>query len=216
MAQDTLGAGIDTISGVEHLTGSAFDDILTGSSGNNTIDGGAGNDLLNGGAGNDNLQGGLGDDVLIGGTGNDILNGGAGIDTADYSGSSAGVTVGVTQQGSLTASGGDAQGDSVSGTIENLIGSAFNDTLVGDAVAGSVTDNRLDGGAGNDTLQGGAGNDVLIGGAGNDSLNGGAGIDTADYSGSSAGVTVGVTQQGSLLRAVAMRRATASPGRSRT
>jgi Ca2+-binding RTX toxin-like protein len=99
---------------------------------------------------------------------------------------------------SITGSGGDAQGDSVSGTIENLIGSAFNDTLIGDAVAGSVTDNRLDGGAGNDTLQGGAGNDTLIGGAGNDVLNGGTGIDTADYSGSSAGVTVAVAQSFSI------------------
>ena len=164
-----------------------------------------------------------------------MLSGGAGIDTADYSGSSAGVTVAVAQGFSTTGVGGDAEGDSVSGTIENLIGSAFNDTLVGDAVAGSVTDNRarwrcrrrsawrwrgndtLIGGLGNDILSGGDGNDLLIGGAGNDALSGGAGIDTADYSGSSAGVIVAVTQArcNHGVR-VAMRRVTASPARSRT
>jgi Ca2+-binding RTX toxin-like protein len=87
------------------------------------------------------------------------------------------VTVAVAQGFSITASGGDAQGDGVSGTIENLIGSAFDDTLTGDFMGAGVTDNRLDGGTGNDTLNGGVGNDTLIGGAGNDVLNGGAGND---------------------------------------
>jgi Ca2+-binding RTX toxin-like protein len=40
--------------------------------------------------------------------------------------------------------------------IENVRGSAFNDTLTGDANV-----NWLEGGAGNDTLTGGAGNDVF-------------------------------------------------------
>ena len=97
-----------------------------------------------------------------------------------------------------------------------------------------MTDNRLDGGAGNDSLQrqrrqrhligglgndtlsGGDGNDFLVGGAGNDSLNGGAGIDTADYSGSSAGVTVALPKAGTIGGSAAMRRVTASPARSRT
>jgi Ca2+-binding RTX toxin-like protein len=48
--------------------------------------------------------------------------------------------------------------------IENLAGSAINDTLTGDANA--------------NVLSGGAGNDALWGGAGNDTLDGGAGIDT--------------------------------------
>ena len=75
-AQNTLGAGTDTLSGFENLTGSAFNDTLTGNGLANRIDGGAGNDIINGGAGNDNLQGGAGTDTLKGGIGNDMLTGG--------------------------------------------------------------------------------------------------------------------------------------------
>lgn len=75
-AQNTLGAGSDTLSGFENLTGSGLNDILTGNTGNNVIGGGAGNDTLNGGTGLD---------TLIGGLGNDVLNGGSGNDTFDFS-----------------------------------------------------------------------------------------------------------------------------------
>ena len=34
-AQNTVGAGSDTLSGFENLTGSAFDDTLTGTGGDN-------------------------------------------------------------------------------------------------------------------------------------------------------------------------------------
>jgi Ca2+-binding RTX toxin-like protein len=54
-------------------------------------------------------------------------------------------------------SGGDAQGD-VLINIDNLIGSAFNDTLTGNTYA-----NVLEGGDGNDVLYGGDGNDTLYG-----------------------------------------------------
>jgi serralysin len=81
VAQATIGSGTDTLSGFEHLTGSAFNDSLTGSSGANIIRGGAGNDTVIGGNGNDALYGDAGNDVLSGGAGNDILYGGAGKDT---------------------------------------------------------------------------------------------------------------------------------------
>lgn len=48
-------------------------------------------------------------------------------------------------------------------SIEEVIGSAFNDVLIGDAAA-----NTLTGGKGNDVLDGGAGADILIGGLGDD------------------------------------------------
>jgi glucose/arabinose dehydrogenase len=153
-----LGSGSDAqgdiLTGIENIIGSAFDDTLTGDSGPN---------------------------VLAGGPGADTLTGHGGIDTADYSSSSARVTVNLAT-GSGT--GGDAQGDTLSG-IENIIGSAFDDTLTGDTNA-----NTLAGGAGVDTLNGGGGNDTLVGGPGGDTLNGGAATDTADYSSSSAGVSV--------------------------
>ena len=121
------------------------------------------NDLLTASVLNDKVSGLGGDDTLIGGTGADTLNGGPGDDTADFSGSSGGVAVNLLT-GSV--SGGDAAGDTLT-SIENLIGSAYDDTLIGDAEA-----------------------NVLAGGAGADSLAGGGGNDTADYSNSPDGVTV--------------------------
>ncbi|WP_192560066.1 retention module-containing protein [Pseudomonas allokribbensis] len=74
-AQNTVGAGIDTISNVENLVGSNFNDTLTGDNNNNVINGGLGNDILNGGGG---------DDLLIGGMGNNTLTGGPGADTFQW------------------------------------------------------------------------------------------------------------------------------------
>ncbi len=51
--QDTGGAGVDTLSGIEHLIGSNYNDVLTGGDGNDALDGGGGSDVINGGAGND-------------------------------------------------------------------------------------------------------------------------------------------------------------------
>ncbi|MCL4677733.1 MAG: type I secretion C-terminal target domain-containing protein [Alphaproteobacteria bacterium] len=65
-AQNTGGAGTDTISNVENLTGSDYADTLTGDSDANVIAGGAGNDVLNGGSGNDTLIGGAGADTMYG------------------------------------------------------------------------------------------------------------------------------------------------------
>jgi VCBS repeat-containing protein len=74
-AQNTLGAGIDTLAGIENLVGSNFNDTLTGDSAGNRIDGGLGHDVLNGGGG---------DDLLIGGLGNNTLTGGSGADTFQW------------------------------------------------------------------------------------------------------------------------------------
>ena len=150
-----LGAGVT-------LTGTSGIDTLIGSAGNDTINALGGNDVLNGLGGND---------LLNGGTGNDTIDGGSGIDTATYADATATVKVNLA----LTA----AQNTGLAGgtdrliSIENLIGSAFNDTLTGDG-----GDNRIEGLAGNDTMVGGAGNDTLIGDLGTDKLDGGLGIDT--------------------------------------
>lgn len=74
-AQNTLGAGTDTLTGIENLLGSNFNDSLTGDGNSNVINGGLGNDVLNGGGG---------DDLLIGGLGNNNLTGGAGADTFQW------------------------------------------------------------------------------------------------------------------------------------
>ena len=72
-AQNTGGAGTDTLSGFENLMGSAFNDTLTGSTAANVLMGLAGNDTLNGGAGADTLIGGGGNDTMNGGTDNDTF-----------------------------------------------------------------------------------------------------------------------------------------------
>ena len=110
-----------------------------------------------------------------------VLDGGADEDTASYAGSAAAVMVNL---GTGTASGGDAEGDTLSG-VEHVEGSAHGDTLTGDDNA-----NRLFGLGGVDRLLGGAGNDVLEGGAGADVLDGGADEDTVSYAGSAAAVMV--------------------------
>ncbi|ASF47357.1 beta strand repeat-containing protein [Methylovulum psychrotolerans] len=52
-AQNTLGAGTDTVLNFENLTGSSFNDTLIGTASANTLTGGAGTDKLTGGAGAD-------------------------------------------------------------------------------------------------------------------------------------------------------------------
>jgi len=141
------------------------------------IDAGAGNDTAYGHGGDDTLFGGDGDDWLSGGAGADTLAGGAGADTADYSASAEGVRVDLAAG---TGSGGDADGDSLSG-IEIVVGSAGDDTLTGaDGVDGTLV-----GGDGADSVAGGAGDDSLSGGAGADRLDGGAGSDSIDAGGGS-------------------------------
>jgi Ca2+-binding RTX toxin-like protein len=65
-AQNTIGAGVDTLSNFENLTGSAFNDTLTGDGNANFLSGLAGNDVLLGAAGNDALAGAAGNDSLNG------------------------------------------------------------------------------------------------------------------------------------------------------
>jgi Ca2+-binding RTX toxin-like protein len=149
---------VDIISGVENVIGTSFADVLFGTEVDNRLDGGGGNDLFHGGAGAD------------------VLIGGDGTDTASYGQSAAAVSVDLSLSGPQV--GGDAAGDLLS-TIENLVGSNYNDLLIGND--------------GNNQLEGGDGNDRLRGGAGADTMFGGNGIDTVDYSTSTAAVGVGLS-----------------------
>jgi Ca2+-binding RTX toxin-like protein len=150
----------DSLTGIEHLVGSAFNDTLIGDNGWNALTGGGGADALYGKGGDDNLNG---------GAGADYLHGGDGIDLANYMDSPGGVTVNLATG---ATAGGDAQGD-VLVAIENVQGSSFADTITG-----SAGDNLLAGWKGNDVINGGAGADIIDGGGGQDSLTGGSGADT--------------------------------------
>jgi Ca2+-binding RTX toxin-like protein len=136
VAQATGGSGSDTLSGIENLVGSAFDDVLTGDAGANNLNGGAGNDTLDGGAGND---------------------------TAVYRDALAGVTVSLALA-DAQATGGSGT-DTLIG-IENLIGSSFDDVLYGDSnvnrIEGGAGNDTIAGGLGNDFLFGGEGSDTLF------------------------------------------------------
>ncbi|MCR6500153.1 calcium-binding protein [Shinella sp. CPCC 101442] len=160
-AANTGDAAGDTFISIENLTGSNFNDTLTGTNSANSIIGATGNDTIFGLGGNDSLFGQDGNDTLIGGAGADALSGGNGSDRASYQTATAGVVASLTTPASNT---GDAAGDTYS-SIENLTGSAFNDTLTGNS-----SGNILIGGSGNDTLNGRAGNDTLTGGGGNDTF----------------------------------------------
>jgi Ca2+-binding RTX toxin-like protein len=72
-AQDTKGAGTDTLIGIENVYGTEFKDKLIGDANANTLRGREGDDLLKGGAGNDRLEGGPGADRLAGGKGADTF-----------------------------------------------------------------------------------------------------------------------------------------------
>ena len=118
-AQNTVGAGTDTLSNFENLAGSMFNDTLTGDGNANVIEGGAGNDTL---------------------------NGGAGIDTAEprRSGGGSDRQLGPCHRSNTVGAGTDALSN-----FENLVGSAFNDTLTGsvgnNVLSGLGGDDKLDG-----------------------------------------------------------------------
>jgi Ca2+-binding RTX toxin-like protein len=103
--QDTIGAGLDTLSNFDRLRGSSHNDTLTGN-------------------GHSILEGGDGDDQLIGQAGQN--------DTASYQHATSGVTVSLNttaQQNTIGA------GLDTLTNISNLFGSQFSDNLTGNANA---------------------------------------------------------------------------------
>ncbi|GKX61237.1 calcium-binding protein [Leminorella grimontii] len=136
--------GKDTLSLVENLTGTAFDDVLTGNALDNILTGGGGNDLL------------------IGGAGNDLLIGGNGFVTASYQTSTSGIVANLST-GSVN--------DGLGGVdtlvqIDKILGSSYSDTFKISSSA-DLLSYWIDGGAGTDTLKkSGAGQAFDLTGAG--------------------------------------------------
>ena len=185
------------------INGTPDDDKIIGTDYSEEIAGNAGNDSIYAMGGDDEVSGGSGKDLLVGGPGADMISGGPDSDTVSYSHSPAGVTVNLRAG---TASGGNADGDTLVDAIENVQGSMHDDDLSGsrgsnstnslwglggnDVLFGDRGTDMLYGGPGDDDLDGGEGDDTLNGGYGADVLTGGDGDDTASYSGSMMGVTV--------------------------
>jgi Ca2+-binding RTX toxin-like protein len=173
-AQNTGGAGIETISNFQALTGTVFadhligdaaDSFINGGGGADIIDGGAGNETIRGGAANDTIHGGGGNDIIDGGGGDDVIDGGSGTNTIVYASATAGVHVSLALQGAAQDTG---AGHQTLSNFQNITGSAFSDTLTGDS-----GDNLIDGGPG-----------------GGDVLDGGGGVNTISFQSSTSGVTV--------------------------
>lgn len=151
--------GRDTLSGVERVHGTSFDDritgdgadnILLGNAGADTIAGGGGNDFINGGADVDRLSGGAGDDTLLLLGEHEAVDGGPGVDQVNYGGAARAVVVNLaTGVGTDTLSG-----------VESVRGSSH----AGDVITGSAgADTLFGGGDGPDSLFGGAGADYISG-----------------------------------------------------
>jgi Ca2+-binding RTX toxin-like protein len=188
--------------GNDKLTGDAHDNVVVGGSGNDTLDGGGGTDTLDysgttkavtvdlfgghvsGGAGNDavtsfeNVTGTKFNDIISGSDQVNVLTGGGGNDTLDYSDSTNGGIYVDLMFNSL--SGGDAEGDLISGFAN------INGTNAGDvALVGDNNANVIKGNGGDDLIMGRGGADTLDGGSGNET-NG----DTVQYAESFESVTV--------------------------
>jgi Ca2+-binding RTX toxin-like protein len=204
IGNDTLngGDGNDTLDGGvgnDAMNGGAGDDTFLVDSATDTVieGGGGGTDTVQStitytitdidvenltllGTGNINGTGNGAANVLTGNAGNNVLSGGAGIDTASYAAATVGITVSLATAGQQNTIG--AGLDTLTG-IENLVGSALNDTLTASGTAAAGIVNVLSGGAGNDTLAATIDNV-------RDTLDGGAGTDTANYTAYAANLTV--------------------------
>ncbi len=183
-----MGAGDDTVGG------GAGDDTIYGGDGNDTIFGAAGNDYLVGGNGSNSVNGGAGDDTIVLSSTDGIssIYGGADTDTLLLSGAGANVVWGPYSGGTGTVQFGGGPVHSF-WEIEEVDGTAYNDTFDAsasldavsvnagdgnDSLTGSSLNDTLSGDGGNDTIDGGDGDDVLSGGTGDDILSGGLGDDS--------------------------------------
>lgn len=181
----TVGGGsvppvIDVLGGNDIIYGDSGNDVIAGDILDGAVAAGSvivnGNDTIFGGDDDDQIYGDSlvamfsganapgGDDILDGGWGDDFLNGQGGSDTAAYNSILAAVAV------NLTTGAATGQGIDTLLNIENVTGSALNDTLTGNAAA-----------------------NLFTGGLGNDIIDGAGGSDTANYSEKTAGITVAVS-----------------------
>ncbi|MGL5807084.1 MAG: hypothetical protein ACRC11_16860 [Xenococcaceae cyanobacterium] len=186
-ANDGFG-NLDSLSNIENVIGSNFNDRIIGDVNANIITGKNGNDVIEARGGDDTVFGGNDDDVIRGEQGNDSLVGDSGKDNLDGGNDDDNLSGGADDD-ILAGGTGD---DSLFGNSgkDNLDGGEGNDTLSGGTEADLLT-----GGKGDDSLLGDDGNDTLIGEAGNDFIDGGNNVDTVDYSLSVSGVIVNIDEK---------------------
>ena len=191
--QNTVVAGIDTLSGVENIIGTLYNDTLTGDANANVIEGLSGADIINGGGG---------DDTIVDVIGADTINGGAGTDTIRLRATSADLNA-MTDAALTNVEAIDAS-KAVAGVIVSLglqtegftfTGSAFADTFTGTGAADTIV-----GVVGADTINGGGGTDTIRLTATSADLNAMINarlinVEAIDASTAAAGVTVSLVNQ---------------------
>ncbi len=216
VGQNTVAAGVDTLTGIENLIGSGLNDTLTGDGNDNVIEGGLGADLMDGGAGSDtasyagatsgvtvNLGGGAqntgagsdtlsGFENLLGSAFNDSLTGDANANTLSGGAGDDTLNPGANIVGAVDVLDGGSGSDTASfaglaGVTATLAGATA--SIGVDTIATFVSIENLIGSSNNDTLTGDANANVIEGGLGDDTLDGGLGVDTVAFSGATA-VTV--------------------------
>jgi len=204
--------GTDTITNVENVRGSQYNDSITGDAGDNYLEGLDGNDTIVAGDGNDNLVGGGGDDTLTGGAGMDIFRfgpSGNGLDTitdfgiGDIVGIGASLTNGVATagDGSTVLNGVQVSSNGTTTTLyidtNGVAGAETQINLTGDFLPSEFTVANLGGGisivtrAAGQTLTGDAGNNTLTGSLGADTLSGLDGDDVLNGAGGDDSVSGG-------------------------
>ena len=156
--------GTDTLTSIEAVHGSYYNDRITLSNSDGYVFARAGNDIITGGSSGEYINPGSGSDTVDGGGGNDQVD--FGDDTYDSMGAGTRGATANLETGVATDTWGFT--DSLI-SIERLKGTSFADSFIGNS-----QDNTLEGQGGNDTLKGGGGFD---------NLKGGDGTDRADYSG---------------------------------
>jgi len=197
--QSPGSGGTLSLSGIENVVGTEFNDVLRGDGASNTLAGSLGNDVLEGRNGVDTLVGSAGaDSLFVRDGGADSADCGPDIDTVT---ADAALVDGLSQCENVLfprVTGPGGGGPNVPGVMpgrcrgrqatitgtnagETIKGTRGRDVIV--AHGGNDTVKALDrndivcGGRGEDRLDGGRGNDGLSGGTGNDRLLGGRGSD---------------------------------------
>ena len=141
-------SGTDTLRSIEAVQGTIFNDVYDATG----FGGGGALNVGNNGSRNQ-FDGMAGDDTITGNGDTQIV----------YVNATAGVSVNLSTG---IATGNASVGtDTITGGVNNVIGSNFGDTL-----SGTGGNEFLNGMGGNDTISGGGGNDVLTGGSGNDNF----------------------------------------------
>jgi Ca2+-binding RTX toxin-like protein len=170
-AYDNWG-NTDTLTNIERVNGSQFDDVLVGNDSQNELSGGDGNDLLIGNGvqddEDDNYDGGDGNDTIIGGNGQDWMQGGRGDDHFDGGGGDGhnqviykndeGITQGIVFDWT-TGTATDGYSDNDTFTQWNI--RSVHASQMGDLIIGNADDNQIVGYEGGDTFFAGGGEDNI-------------------------------------------------------